>query len=189
MIVKPLWTVTEDEDSGGGDADEVEDDADQGADDGDDGDEESASGKEATALQREREKVKELRRTLKEEREKAQERDEKKGDGEDFEKKAEAKWKPRVVNSTARAAFLEAGGTNVSALLKLLDHDELAVSDDGTVDGLDDEVERLRDECPELFKPRRGAGRIETGDRSGRGGAKRELTASERQARQIIGKS
>ena len=97
-------------------------------------------------------------------------------------RKAAAKWKPRVVNSAAKAALLAAGAEKPERLLKLLNHDDLDVTDTGDVDGLDDEVDRLRDEYPELFKRRAGA---LVGSRRATVPArvrKKPQTASERQA-------
>jgi chromosome segregation ATPase len=194
VIRKPLWSVTEDDEAGGGDGDDDEEeehgdpgddgDGDQGDDDGDDDGDLSDAGKKA--LKKVRDELREARRELREAR-KAAEKDR---DDDDAETKAAERWKPRVVNSAARAALIEAGGTNLNALLKLKDDDELDVRDDGTVVGLDAEVERLKEEYPELFATRRRTGgRLETGDRSGGGSPKKKLSATERQARGLLGKS
>lgn len=191
MLRKPVWRIAEDDKNDGGAGDDGDDeeefetddesgDDDSGDDDSDDGDLDPAAKK---ALAKIRADLKETRRQLREERQKA-----KKEEDEDERVKAvEARWKPRVVNSAARAALLEAGGNKPDRLLKLLDHDELDVRENGTVDGLDEEVDRLRDEYPELFTSRRRGTRVETGDRSGGGGKKRELSATEKQARAITG--
>lgn len=64
----------------------------------------------------------------------------------------EAKWKPRLVNKAAKAALLAAGASKPDRLIKLIDHDELDIDDDGEVDGLDDAIEELKEDYPELFK-------------------------------------
>lgn len=190
MLKKPVWRMAEDDDNEGGagddgaDEEEFETDDESGDDSGDDDSDDDGNLDPAAkkALAKIRADLKETRRQLREERNKA-----KKEEDEDERVRAvEAKWKPRVVNSAARAALLEAGGNKPDRLLKLLDHDELDVRENGTVDGLDEEVDRLRDEYPELFSSRRRGTRVETGDRSG-GDRKKQLSATERQARQMTG--
>lgn len=70
---------------------------------------------------------------------------------------ADAKWKPVVVRSQAAAAFaaagLQAGEGALPKVLKMLDVDALDVDDDGTVDGLDDQVEEIKAALPGLFAP------------------------------------
>jgi hypothetical protein len=80
--------------------------------------------------------------------------------------KAEARYKPIVVKKAARAALIQAGATaavegdkekteaRLARLLKLIDVSDLSVEDDGEVLGLDEQVEGLRAEWPELFEPR-----------------------------------
>jgi hypothetical protein len=191
MLRKPVWMMAEDEDSEGADEEEYDDpgaegdapgDDDEGDDEKDDAD---LDDKAKAALRRERDRVKELRRELKAARDAAKKDD----DAEDAEAKAAAKWKPRVVNSAAKAAFLSAGAEKPERLLKLLDLDELDVTEKGEVDGLDEEVDRLRDEYPELFSTRRRGGRVETGDRSGKGTTKKPLSATEKQARAMTARA
>lgn len=64
----------------------------------------------------------------------------------------EAKWRPRLVNKAAKAALLAAGASKPDRLIKLIDHDELDIDDDGEVEGLDDAIEELKEDYPELFK-------------------------------------
>lgn len=99
----------------------------------------------------------------------------------------EERWKGRVVKQAAKAALATAGAEKPERLLRLVDIDSLDVDDDGEVDGLDDEIDRLREDYPELFKRRRG-GRVETGDRSDGKGSRKPMTATERQAAAILGK-
>jgi len=80
--------------------------------------------------------------------------------------KAEARYKPIIVNKAARAALIQAGATaaiegdkekteaRLSRLLKLIDVSDLSVEDDGEVLGLDEQIEGLRSDYPELFEAR-----------------------------------
>lgn len=77
----------------------------------------------------------------------------------EVEQAAVGKWKPLVVRSAARSAFVEAGlvlpkdGTDaaMARVVRLLDLDDLDVADDGQVDGLREQVEEIRRDFPELF--------------------------------------
>jgi hypothetical protein len=176
--------------------DDEGDDGEDGDDDGDDDDEPlGKAGKKALLAERARNKA--LRKRLREATAAAAAKPAKKGgkdddddDAPDPEAVAAAKWKPKVVNSAAKAALLSAGAEKPERLLRLIEHDDLEVTDDGDVHGLDDEVDRLKDEYPELFaKPgRRRAAKVETGDRSKAGGTKKPLTATEKQALLLTGK-
>lgn len=104
----------------------------------------------------------------------------------------EQQWKPRVVNASARAAFVEAGlvlpkGKESSALarvLKLVDVAELEVGDDGTIDGLDEQIEDIKGDFPELFAPRGvRPGRVDGADRGN--GSRKPLTSAEKIAAQL----
>ena len=177
----------------GDDADEGDDAADDG-DDGDEGDDEKNLGDAGKkALRAERLKVRDLRKQLRDAQTAATKKATKKDDDADevdeeaITEKVTSAWKPRVVNASARAALVEAGGSNLKALLKLVEHDDLEVTDDGEVEGLDEEVDRLKEEYPELFAAKRRAnGRVETGDRS-KGSTKKPMTATERQAAALRG--
>lgn len=87
-------------------------------------------------------------------------------------KAAEAKYKPIVVKQAARGALLEAGlavekGKEQAALskaLKLLDMDEIDLSDDGDVEGLTEQIDELKSTWPQLFV-RKGTRRIDGADR------------------------
>jgi hypothetical protein len=79
------------------------------------------------------------------------------------EEKAEARYKPIVVKKAARAALIQAGATaavegdkekseaRLARLLKLIDVNDLSVEEDGEVLGLDEQVDALRADYPELF--------------------------------------
>lgn len=191
------WRMEKD----GDDEEEVEVGDEGDDDDGDKGeDDDPDAGKDEETLRKE---LRESREALKKanaeskkrrlrEKERRQEGDgEKKGDGRDVAAEVEAKWKPRVVNAAAKSALAEAGAKKPDRLLRLVDLAELDVDDDGDVDGLDEEVERLREEYPELFAgdddKKTGRRKVETGDR--KSGAGRTQTATERQAGALLGRN
>ncbi len=110
---------------------------------------------------------------------------------------ADGRWKPLVVRAAARSAFIEAGlalpkknpDGAMARVLKLLDVEDLTIEDDGTVDGLAEQVEEIKGDFPELFTAagRNGrAGRVDGADRSGQAPGKPK-TASEIQAAALLG--
>lgn len=99
---------------------------------------------------------------------------------------AAAQWKPRVVKQAARSAFLEAGlvlpkdnaDAAMSRALKLLEMDDLDITDDGQVDGLREQVDEIKRDFPELFAaPRTRPGRIDSADKAGQTNGKPRSTA------------
>jgi hypothetical protein len=83
--------------------------------------------------------------------------------------------KPRIIKSEAKSALIEAGGTNLKGLIRLLDTDQLEVDDDGDVEGLEDEIDRLKEDYPEMFKseeeapkPRKRFPKADAGARGGK---------------------
>lgn len=91
--------------------------------------------------------------------------------------RAEAQWKPAVVQFAAAQALQESGFTskNIATALRLLDLDSIDVELDASgpiVFGLDEQVEALKQDFPDLFrKPRQAAdeerqGRRRTGGRT-----------------------
>jgi hypothetical protein len=78
----------------------------------------------------------------------------KEGAGEEAGREAADKYRPILVKKAAQAALLSAGveSAKVARALKLIDLAELDVDDEGEVDGLDAEVDSLKDEWPELFE-------------------------------------
>lgn len=86
--------------------------------------------------------------------------------------KAEARFKPILVRQAARAAFVEAGllvpkGKTegvMARVMKLLDHDDLDVDDNGDVTGLDEQITEIKAEFPEMFV-RKGGQRVDGADR------------------------
>lgn len=98
-----------------------------------------------------------------------------------------------LVKRSATSAALAGAGVSAERLAraaKLIDLDDLDVADDGTIDGLEDAVDELKVEWPELFAPKRTPRRTVAGkgDGDGEGGkGTKKMTASERQAKSILG--
>ena len=90
---------------------------------------------------------------------------------------ADGVWKPRVVKMAARSAFVEAGlvlpkgreDQTMSRALKLLNMDEVDVTEDGDVDGLSEQIAEVRADFPELFA-RRAPRNVDASDRGAAGG-------------------
>jgi hypothetical protein len=72
------------------------------------------------------------------------------------EESAAARYKPVAVRAAAKAALLEANFQNpteerVKKLIRRLDLEEIDVDDDGDITGLQDQIDQLVDDFPELF--------------------------------------
>ncbi len=80
-------------------------------------------------------------------------RDERIQELENHNREVLAKANARVVSSELRSALMAAGVNpdRLKVAARLADTSEVEVKDDGTVDGLDDVVEGVKDEAPELF--------------------------------------
>ncbi len=126
----------------------------------------------------------------------------KKADGEDDDApdaetiRAAAKAEARAesdgrIRKTAARSELKAAGIpaeQVNRLVGMLDLDSLDVDDDGEVDGLDEAIEELKADWPQLFaKTRRKRDSI-AGDRGDDRAPKRTLTPSQRQAAVATGR-
>lgn len=80
------------------------------------------------------------------------------------EERAEARYKPIAVRKAVRAALVEAGATaatdgdktkteaRIARLMKLIDVSDLSIDDDGEVLGVDEQIDGLRADYPELFE-------------------------------------
>jgi Phage minor structural protein GP20 len=89
------------------------------------------------------------------------------------------KWMPKLVASAARASLVAAGLVgSPDRLLKMLDHDDLEVDDDGEVSGLDEQVADMKAEYPEVFtkKPVKIAS-VNGGRRTSSGDSKKKSSA------------
>lgn len=72
------------------------------------------------------------------------------------EERTASKFRGIAVNQAARAALASSGvqTSNVSRLVRLLDLDEVQIDDDGEiVEGLDEQIEALKADLPQLFRP------------------------------------
>ena len=105
-------------------------------------------------------------------------------------REGEKKGIDRAKKSEARAALVAAGVSpdRVTKLVGMIDLDELDLDDDG-LDGIDDAIDDLKKEWPELFarQRRRRDSAAGDGDRTGDGARKKELTPSQRQAAMVTG--
>lgn len=82
------------------------------------------------------------------------------------EARAEARYKVPAVKAEAKSRLAQEGwtGENYNLALRLLDLDQIELDDDGEFDGLDDQIEQIKDEFPQLFKAkqRRSTARQDT---------------------------
>ena len=100
----------------------------------------------------------------------------------------------RIIKAEARGALRAAGldAARVDRLVGLLALDDVDVDEEGRVDGLDEAIDDLKREWPELFAPAAGKRRRSVAgddDRDGKDRSGPKLTASQRQGRQALGLS
>lgn len=96
----------------------------------------------------------------------------------------------RVRKAEARGALKAAGVplARVSKAVGLLTLDDLDVDDDGEVEGLEDAIDALREDWPELFPKRTKRRQSVAGDADDGKSKRRALTASEIQAKAALGR-
>lgn len=113
------------------------------------------------------------------------------------EARVEARYKPALVKQAAKSALVDAGfsGEITNRTMGLLDLDSLEVDEDGEVVGLDEAIEELKEDLPQLFKrSHRGTAKSSgsTGRKSLDGGvkktAKKPQSHAEILAAQLLGK-
>lgn len=113
------------------------------------------------------------------------------------EDRVRAEYQDIAVNAAARAALIEAGvrGASVPRLVKLLDLSSIEFEDGEISGGLDDQIEELKTELPQLFKDleakparrRAPAPKVNGSDRKAGDDDTRRLSTAERMARDITG--
>lgn len=72
---------------------------------------------------------------------------------EETEKNWKQKWQKRDFEDALRQSLRQAGARNEKAVRALLKEQELALGEDGTLQGLDEQLEAIRHECGYLFGP------------------------------------
>lgn len=97
------------------------------------------------------------------------------------EERADEVWKPRLVKYAARAALTAAGARTPDRLVRLVDFDAITFSEDGEVEGLEDQIDAFKADYPEMFKPARQAPGPRGVDASPRQPGSKPLSATERQ--------
>lgn len=102
---------------------------------------------------------------------------------------ARAESDARIRTVAARSELKAAGipAEQVGKLIGMLDLDSLDVDDEGEVDGLDEAIEELKAEWPQLFTKARKRRDSISGDRDERG-PRKTLTPSQQQAAAATGK-
>jgi DUF4097 and DUF4098 domain-containing protein YvlB len=97
-------------------------------------------------------------------------------------------WKPLYVKSQAKVALKEAGlDAKPERLLNMLDMESLEVDEEsGEISGLEDQVNSLKEEYPQLFKSNRTTTKVDAGDkRKGIGSSSTNRSSAERLAESL----
>lgn len=190
----PVWPVRGGEDDDDeGDAGNIDPAAGDGDDEGDDGDDDGKGGEFKAPTEAEWRRTQaaltKANADAKRHRLRARELSKPKEGDDDAAKTAtdaaEKRYKPVAIRSAAKAAFLEAGLNDASPdrvkkLLRMVDLDEVDVDADGDVTGLDEQIESVKDDYPELFKPaeqpRKRATKLDAANRQNTGDGKLSST-------------
>lgn len=100
---------------------------------------------------------------------------------------ADTAWGKRLVKVEAKAALAQAGAINAQRATGLLDLDDIELTDDGEVLGLEQAIKDLRKEMPALFGvAQRSTDHKTTG--AGPASSTKKLSATQRQALKLQGK-
>lgn len=97
-----------------------------------------------------------------------------------------SKWRTRALQAEAKATLESQGIKNPDRILKYLNLDGVDFDEEGNLTGLDDKVNEVKTDFPELFDVKRRAGSSSADIHEGKP-AKRELTPSEQQVAAIYG--
>lgn len=63
-------------------------------------------------------------------------------------------WKNRTKELLIKGSL----GSNAERLMKFLDHESITLGDDGDIQGLDEAINKVKSDLPELFDPKRQVG-------------------------------
>lgn len=96
------------------------------------------------------------------------------------------KFKTRALKAEAKLRLQDQGIKDVDRLTKYIDFDGVTVNDDDSIEGLDEKIESLKGDFPELFDPKkRVAGTADAGN--GTKEVRKPMSATEIQMAQILG--
>jgi hypothetical protein len=139
------------------------------------------------ALQRERQARKDAEKELKRLRKKSEDENDRKI--REATETVEQKYHGILARTAFRAALAEAGlKKGQGKLMKLLDLEEVEVSEDGSVEGIDSQVKSLKKEFPELFsRGREGAGKGDGGNKGTPPGTNSKKSTAEILAERALG--
>lgn len=97
-----------------------------------------------------------------------------------------SKFKARTLRAEAKLRLQSQGIKDTDRLTKYLDFDGVSINDNDEIEGLDEKIESLKGDFPELFDPkRRVGGQIDSAERPEPTGAK---SATELQAARLLRK-
>ncbi|GAA4082689.1 phage scaffolding protein [Actinomadura miaoliensis] len=140
------------------------------------------------ALREAQQQLAELKRSSESETERAQREAAEKAAAE-----VEKKYKPLVVRTTAKAALIDAGvpKDKLDRMIRLMNLDDIEVTDDGEVDGIDAQIAELQEEYPELFTqpepPRRKPSGAKAADGADKPPAKKRISPEQQILKRLRG--
>ncbi len=97
-----------------------------------------------------------------------------------------SKFKSRALKAEAKLKLQELGIKDTDRLTKYINFEGVEVNDNDEVEGLDEKIDALKGDFPELFNPKKRVGGVADAG-AGSQEVKKQLSASEIQARQLQG--
>lgn len=100
-----------------------------------------------------------------------------------------SKFRQRTVQAEAKLKLRELGIKDADRLVKYLDLNKVTINDEDELEGLDDQIDSLKGDFPELFDPKRRVGGLaDAGTGAGAVPGTKENTASAIQAKAMLRK-
>lgn len=103
------------------------------------------------------------------------------------DEEAVSKWKQRALLAEATSSLEAQGVKDASRIVKRLNLDSVDFDEDGNLSGFDEAVTEFKTDFPELFDPKKRAGRSGI-DANADNPARREISPTEQQAAAIYGR-
>lgn len=104
---------------------------------------------------------------------------------ENTDEEAVGKWKQRAIKAEAKVNLEGQGIKNADRILKYMDFEGVDFDDDGKLTGFDDKLNGIKSDFPELFDPKKRAGRQSADIHDGKP-AEKKMSGTEAQVARLF---